>query len=180
MFHRDIRLVCCLSISVVYRGPLHSVHWYAWCPLPSEQTLSQITDDTIVTASNRIRRPVNVHLSTHTWSTSLCIPIWLPVDVHLDYLLMDSCRCTHGLLVAVQLSGYLSTHIYETACSCICMRPPVNSHPQDTTPVAQRLQCESKKLHSFTFVITLSNKALSWQFWQICSWINHEHILCCL
>jgi len=94
--------------------------------------------------------PVDVHRSTHTWTTSWCIPIWLPVDVHLDYLLMDSCRCTRGLL-DVQLSGYLSMHIYETACSCTCMRPPVNSHPQDTTLVAPRLQCESKKLHQFYF-----------------------------
>ena len=107
--------------------------------------------------------PVDSHLHYLLMYTHRCTPR-LHLDVHLDYLLMDSCRCTRGLLVDAQLSGYLSTHIYETVCSCTCMRPPVNSHPQDTTPVAPRLQCESKKLHSFTFVITLSNKALSWQF----------------
>ena len=87
--------------------------------------------------------PVDSHLHYLLMYTRRCTP-GLHLDVHLDYLLMDSCRCTRGLLVDVHLSGYQSTHIYETACSCICMRPPVNSHPQDTTPVAPRLQCESK------------------------------------
>ena len=206
VFHRDIRLVCCLSISVVYQGLLCSVNWYAWCL--STQWTSIVSDHRRYNCDSKQQNkttrhctPVDAHLDYLLMYTRRCTPglhlevhldyptCWctpvdthldyllmysymytrrctpgLHLDVHLDYLLMDSCWCTPGLLVDVQLSGYLSTHIYETVCSCTCMRPPVNSHPQDTTPVAQRLQCESKKLHSFTFVITLSNKALSWQF----------------